>query len=108
MADIRIVRIPVDGVPVVETVDRDDLGWMQRTVGGYIEILNVGTGYLVVNEEGKLQRLPVNPTATRLVRGRDVIVGQAFLVGPEDEDGNMTSVPDGLASDAVLAWEEPR
>jgi hypothetical protein len=51
---------------------------LQLAVGGYIEALNLGNGkYLVVNEEGLIRNLPINPSASRLY-GRP-IVGNAVI-----------------------------
>ncbi len=55
---------------------------LQEIVGGYIEIVFFQNGYcLVVNEEGKLNGLPLNPYATLLMYENginDVIVGNAL------------------------------
>ena len=61
---------------------------LQHAVGGYIEMVNLGDGrMLVVNEEGKVNHLPLNEKGTRLTRGilswRDLVVGDV-LVCPED------------------------
>lgn len=65
---------------------------MQKLVGGYIEhvqlhpavqIEGVIYPHLIVNEEGKLRRLPENHTATMLVQVlglNDIIVGDAILM----------------------------
>ena len=58
-----------------------DKGWfakVQGIVGGYVEPVRLGSTDLLVNEEGLLQGLPVNRTAS-MVAGR-VIVGNAVLV----------------------------
>lgn len=57
---------------------------LQGFVGGHIEIVRLGHGeIMVVNEEGKLQNLPVNETATifyRFKRGiNDNIVGTVLV-----------------------------
>jgi Domain of unknown function (DUF3846) len=69
---------------------------LQTLVGGYIEVLRTIDGkYLVVDEEGKLKKKPLNIQATRLyLHGRhDPIVGTALLFdtkeemdGPAEED----------------------
>ena len=60
------------------------LEWLKKAVGGYIEIVRgVGLpegGYLVVNEEGLLRGLPVNPVASFLYSAGNVpIVGDAVV-----------------------------
>lgn len=37
---------------------------LKEIVGGHIEVVNLGDGYMVVNEEGKLIGLPFNLNAT--------------------------------------------
>jgi hypothetical protein len=59
------------------------LAELQRLVGGDIEIVRtIDDRYMVINEQGKFQRLPLNIYATRLfVHGRrDVIMGPAVVV----------------------------
>lgn len=64
---------------------------LQTLVGGYIELVYLynGTGkVLVVNEEGKLQGLPRNETASYVAREwlmhGDFISGVAVLVSPHE------------------------
>lgn len=57
---------------------------LQQMVGGDIETLSLRNGkILIVNEEGKLRKLPFNREATNLFwedrGGSDVIVGDAVL-----------------------------
>ena len=76
------------------------LGELQTVVGGYIEILRtIDDRWLVVDEEGKLKRKPLNANATILYKygAHDAIVGTALVVdtkleldGPDDEeDGGL-------------------
>lgn len=63
----------------------DDL---QRIVGGYIEVAIVNiegqSCHMIMNEEGKLKGLPLNPTATSLYQEThgpiDVINGTVLLL----------------------------
>jgi hypothetical protein len=41
---------------------------LQRFVGGYIELLDLGESVMVLNEEGKVYDLPCNEVATRIAR----------------------------------------
>ena len=69
----------------------------QKIVGGYIEVVVLADGCsMYVNEEGKLDGLPVNAAATVLVPG-DVIVGNVLIVGPTDDEGDDTDIPDEAA-----------
>lgn len=59
------------------------LDWLKKQVGGYIEVAAVclqGKLRMVVNEEGRLQELPLNATATDLYRGTSDIVGPAVVL----------------------------
>lgn len=57
---------------------------MQDLVGGYIEVLWLKNGnVLVVNEEGKINGLSCNEKATQLIQENginDLIVGNAILM----------------------------
>jgi len=70
---------------------------LHAVVGGYIEIVRIDeTRVLVLNEEGKLIGLPVNPRATVVVRRRlaadDYIAGDTIVCTltelGEDADGD--------------------
>lgn len=51
-------------------------------VNGYIEIVRLGNGQLMVcNEEGKLNRLDYNPLATALAHSRQAIASSDYIVG---------------------------
>ena len=72
--------------------DEPTLKEAQKFVGGYVEGITFPNGdYLIINEEGKLQNLPLNPEATLLWRMHftndkymigydDVVVGPAILI----------------------------
>ena len=74
------------------TKDEPDLKAAQEFVGGYVEGIPFPNGdYLIINEEGKLRNLPLNPEATALwkatfdndnfITGRnDFVVGPAILI----------------------------
>jgi len=96
----NFLRIPVEGHPEIITVKegQDELALLQKTVGGYIEAVTVTEdGHtLYLNDEGKMNGLPVNETATRMTRGilspYDLIMGDTVLVGPVDDEGESTTV----------------
>lgn len=71
--------------------DKFELSELQQMVGGYIEIVSLGVlddsgkrSCLIINEEGKLQNLPINIAATALYQmthpSSDCIVGNALLI----------------------------
>lgn len=65
---------------------------LQKFVGGYIQILYLADRQLcmVVNEEGKIHGLPINPVATRLLKllttmcYNDFIVGNVLICGSDE------------------------
>ena len=65
-----------------------DLKGAQEFVGGYVECITIPTGdLLIINEEGKLMGLPLNPEATMLWRmtfdNDNYVTGRKdFVVGP--------------------------
>lgn len=73
----------------------DCLEDLQDLVGGHIEYLQLKKGlYMIVNEEGKIHKLPINQTATRIANSfgiRDFIVGNALIVASRGENNaNIT------------------
>ena len=58
----------------------------QKAVGGYVERLDLeGLGCLLVDEEGKLKRKPINKQATKLYNQLfdGVVVGDVIHLKPE-------------------------
>lgn len=81
----------------LETDDRQQLAQLQAAVGGFIQIIELTRTQqlLIVNEEGLIDDLPINPTATELaygyalmaqggIRGNVVLCARAEL--PDDEE----------------------
>jgi hypothetical protein len=104
---IRKVEVPAG--------DQAGLRFLQDTVKGYIEAVDSADHSVTfwVNEEGKLEQLPVNDAATDLLWamnpafvGQDVLVGDVALTshkGPE-----TASIPDGFWEQLQsLNWEIP-
>jgi len=77
---------------IEDSKDEPTLKEAQEFVGGYVEGITFPNGdYLIINEEGKLKGLPLNPEATALwkatfdndnfITGRnDFVVGPAILI----------------------------
>ena len=83
------VNTTADQFKIIEDVkDEPDLKTAQDFVGGMVEGISFPNGdYLIVNEEGKLMQLPLNPEATllwRLTFTKDKYVTgyDDFVVGP--------------------------
>lgn len=93
-------------------VQVDGLADMQRIVGGYIEAVDVEiagqTCTIYVNEEGKLESLPKNDTATAVaVPGKhifagDYIAGDVLVIGGVDDEGESLSIHP-VAADCLLS-----
>jgi hypothetical protein len=83
------------------TADSNELLTLQMSVGGLIEAKTLESGYtLIMNEEGKLQGLPVNSRATEIWLANfpnfpDVILGDVVIAGGYDDEGEQL----GLDSD---------
>ena len=77
---------------ITDQKDEPNLKEAQKFVGGYVEGITFPNGdYLIINEEGKLMGLPLNPEATALWRATftkdkylfghdDFVVGPAILI----------------------------
>lgn len=80
---------------------------MQALVGGFIEIVPMHTGgIMVIDEEGKLKSKPLNEQATERYKfgGHDSIVGDALIVSYV-EAGEKTDAE--LAADQLTQPEHP-
>ena len=77
---------------------------MQKTVGGYIEIIAPFDDpvVLVCDEEGKLKGYELN----RSIAGRDIIAGTFFLAGVDGED--LSDLPDELAEKYEKLFSRPQ
>lgn len=98
---MQVIRIPTSGDVTVVDVPKIDLPFLKACVGGYIEAVGLrddvqhrpATMYL--NEEGKLDNLPVNYLASIMVIAYglvDTIVGDVVIVGGPDRRGNDTDL----------------
>ena len=77
---------------IKDSKDEPDLKSAQEFVSGMVEGITFPNGdYLIINEEGKLMQLPLNPEATTLWRATftkdkyafgydDFVVGPAILI----------------------------
>lgn len=81
-----VTFIKVDGT-IEELPDKQPtLDFMQDKVGGLIQAVRAKDGrVLVLDEEGKLKKKPVNKVATKLYRfgEHDVLVGDVIAMPPD-------------------------
>lgn len=113
MSTALVIPAEIDEPIRLHQLDPDSMTDYHDLVGGNFQLLHLfrPQATLYVNEEGKLLDLPVNLRATALLwvhnrsfRGHDMIVGDAFIVGPGDDDGDDLPVPDELV-DLLLHTE---
>lgn len=105
MTTLKVIIIPTDAAPAVAEIE-STLQAFQTVVGGFIEAVPLPDGStLWLNEEGKIDGLPFNERATVLTRGilgpTDMVVGNVFITGPLDDEGDNTSVSDALIEELV-------
>lgn len=108
------IKIGHEGeINIVEFGKKENtLKYLQEAVGGYIECVTVRIDDVIadmwVNEEGLLERLPINKLATQIHElkvGNEnaCIVGNVILTGYNDEDGNTLPLSLEEAT-TVLHW----
>lgn len=106
MATVKVMVVRPCEAPELTTYS--SLEDLQSFVGGWIEAINGSRNpdevfeewSAYVNEEGKINGLPYNPNATELAnrigwygRGIDVLCGPVVFLGPVDDEGDSTDVP---------------
>lgn len=103
MKPVRVTLITVSGGTSNHQVMT--LEEMQSLVGGYVEMVGLPDHDAYLNEDGAALNLPVNPTATRVMKrelaraGRRLlcqngwVLGPVFFAGHCDDEGEMTDCP---------------
>lgn len=105
MVNIKVLVVPADEEhpPFVKELVDYDYKAGQEIVGGLIQPVDIDKVQATVwcNEEGHMFRLPPNRRATMWLyqwapehRGFNVFMGDVYITGLPDEDGDTTSVPD--------------
>jgi len=90
--------------PFLEKENR--LEWLQKQVGGPIEVVGLPEGFvMILNEEGKINKLPLNHAATNIavkVGGyADLIVGDVLIL---KENGEEFTGMDKLELAGWMGW----
>jgi hypothetical protein len=104
---VSAMVIKVDGTIEIKTIDGDCKS-LQTEVGGWIELVRLDGGIsMYINEEGKLEGLPVNVVATMIalqsgLAPDDYIVGDVVFLGKGTADGRETSVSADFAKKICL------
>jgi hypothetical protein len=101
--EITAILIPASQEAPIKRRKLDrNLAAYQDLVGGKIEPvdLNNPPASMYINEEGILLHLPINMRATHVVwahnellRNESIILGDTFIVGPVDRNGDDLTVP---------------
>ena len=64
--------------------DDPSLSDAQKFVGGWVEVVQVNDGILIIDEEGKMKGKPVNEVASKMYADKygdaDIIVGDAIYI----------------------------
>lgn len=95
---VRVLTCKVAETPKVEIIE-NTLANLQKFVGGYIEISYAVEGItMIVNEEGRLQKL--NPNF--IIRSFDVVVGDVLFIGSTGEEFSSISDDEILTAIAYL------
>lgn len=92
---ITVLKVEPGKVPEIIQI-KNELEEMQALVGGYIEVLALEAGVSIVcNEEGKINRLPLN-RALRTEEGEiwEIIAGTFFIAGDDLSIGEFVSLTD--------------
>jgi len=86
MAVLYAVDGKIETISLVETAGILTLKQAWAIVGGYVEAISLAPdayGFLLVDDEGRLKGLPINPYASAL--SGQPLFGPAILITNEDE-----------------------
>lgn len=110
---VKEIYVPADDSEALELRELEKLEDYQAAVDGWIESVDVPSlGVTIyVNEEGLLRHLSFNPRASFLwwyhVPGahQAMLVGDVIIVGPPDDNGDGTDVPEEVVGLLTVARE---
>lgn len=90
---MKTVKVTTDNKISIINVDFDDFGSIQRAIGGHFETVHTQlmedyfkdpSLIMLVDEEGRIKKLPVNPVGCTLYRG--IIAGDLIFARIAGED----------------------
>lgn len=86
--------LKLEGKSITETDIENTLEALQKVVDGYIETITLvqGRAVMIVNEEGRIRGMAVNPAASAVAGAQ--IVGPALVVGVDGEE--FTDIPEDI------------
>lgn len=86
--------LKLEGLSITETEIENTLEALQAAVDGFIEAVTLvqDRAVMLVNEEGLLRDLPLNPVASAVSNTQ--IVGTAIVVGVDGEE--FTDIPEDV------------
>lgn len=105
MSVIKGVLIPADDQTPTTAVefDSDNMENIQQYVGGYFQCVDIPSGSIWCNEDGRASGFSVNKRASLLLYterpefiGNDVLVGDVLVLGGTDSHGNTLGAPNHL------------
>lgn len=109
----KVLVITADG-QISPEADKEinKIEYLQKVVGGWIEAVELNSFsfecIMWLNEEGKLDSLPINPLATTLFEhsfgfGTDIIVGDVVLTGGYNDEGYTLYLTDEQVAEVEKA-----
>ena len=107
MSDVQGLVIGTDHTISLQSIDVDGGDSLQTLVGGWIECAPCADSELSfwINEEGKLNGLPLNELGTALwhlttpiMRHHDILVGTVVITGGVGPEGETLTLPAGWSA----------
>lgn len=83
---VRDVVLPDNEIAALESMQHWVGGWIELVPSSILDPEVANLKNVFVNEEGKLQNLPVNQHATMALGSLDVLVGNVLVLDKEDSE----------------------
>lgn len=109
--EIKVIIAEPMKAPRVEVI-KNELETLQGIVGGYIEIAHLDNDdnvCIIVNEEGKINRLPLNRGLyNRHGHLFDIVAGTMIIAGDDYESGEFISLTDEQEAQYMKQFKFPQ